>query len=244
MPDIPDRLTRESELTRDLNTEFNRQRRVVQAANGDNVPWTTFQEGIEAALITHLSATFEIARTLFLEQAATGIVLAALLLLLGRVISGAQWARSVASGLAASIVAKSQESVTQAKLFAADAANSEATTAAAAKARDRAFRDSIKVTFSVDRVESISATETTRAISAGEASGARVIEQQDDSILSPQWVTEADARVCPICQPLHLKHRPEWVDRFPDGPPAHPRCRCWLVWRDNNGKSIGTVTGQ
>ncbi len=42
------------------------------------------------------------------------------------------------------------------------------------------------------------------------------------------WNTEADEIVkqCPICFPLNNKTEEVWGERFPDGAPAHPRCRC------------------
>ena len=44
------------------------------------------------------------------------------------------------------------------------------------------------------------------------------------------WITANDAAVCPICGPLHQREYADWAERFPDGPPAHPRCRCYLEW--------------
>ena len=260
MPDIPDRLTREDELTRDLTKIFVRQRRVVRSAKGQNVPWTTFQAGVEQAFVVHLSATFEIARRLFLEErAATEEELALFLFLIGqgdlpfgttprpagqRTTTGQEFAQGVAGPLAARVTSKSQEGVSRAKQHgeeAGRAADGVDGGPSATVTSNRVFNDAIKPTFSTDRAESISITETTGAISAGEDSGARIVEQQDDVILSKTWVTEADARVCPICRPLHLKPESFWP-QFPNGPPAHPRCRCWLVWVDNNGRRVGRIT--
>lgn len=49
------------------------------------------------------------------------------------------------------------------------------------------------------------------------------------------WMTEEDARVCPICGPLHGSRRRVWGRIFPDGPPAHPRCRCEIVYTGDPG---------
>ncbi len=46
------------------------------------------------------------------------------------------------------------------------------------------------------------------------------------------WNTERDAKVCPICSPLDKKREPDWVAKFPTGPPAHPNCRCHLTFED------------
>ncbi len=66
----------------------------------------------------------------------------------------------------------------------------------------------------------------------------------DDGTIEPQppgsqiaayWQTEKDEKVCPICSPLHNQlEQPgvigNWTELFPLGPPAHPRCRCFIVW--------------
>lgn len=44
------------------------------------------------------------------------------------------------------------------------------------------------------------------------------------------WVTAGDAAVCPICSPLNQREYEQWQERFPNGPPAHPNCRCFLSY--------------
>lgn len=44
------------------------------------------------------------------------------------------------------------------------------------------------------------------------------------------WYTEQDDKVCPTCEPLHAQPRTVWQSEVPAGPPAHPRCRCWIVY--------------
>lgn len=46
------------------------------------------------------------------------------------------------------------------------------------------------------------------------------------------WNTSEDDKVCPICRPLNQKPSEEWAEEFPEGPPAHPNCRCWLEYSD------------
>lgn len=46
------------------------------------------------------------------------------------------------------------------------------------------------------------------------------------------WVTARDEKVCPICRPLNDKPEYLWTKDFPNGPPAHPVCRCYLNWRE------------
>ncbi|MFN9110292.1 MAG: phage minor head protein [Bacteroidota bacterium] len=82
--------------------------------------------------------------------------------------------------------------------------------------------------LSVDRAESIAITETTIAASGGE----EIVEDEAKAQgirLDVIWYTKEDERVCPICGSLHNTTESVWsrVGR----PPAHPRCRCWLVYR-------------
>lgn len=70
-------------------------------------------------------------------------------------------------------------------------------------------------------------SETTRAVhqaneKAAIAAGARTFEDA--------WVTENDGRVCRICGPLHNTDRTLWEFMQPQGPPAHPNCRCSIKW--------------
>jgi len=77
------------------------------------------------------------------------------------------------------------------------------------------------------RAELIGTTEVTRAF----AEGNQVAWKQSKVIQKKEWRTAADERVCPICGPLHEEQVP--IDEpFSNGemvPPAHPRCRCWIV---------------
>ena len=80
--------------------------------------------------------------------------------------------------------------------------------------------------YSEDRARTIAVTEVTRAFAQGNleawrASGVMALKR---------WNTGVDELVCPICRPLHRMTVPI-NDQFPggyDGPPAHPRCRCFL----------------
>lgn len=60
------------------------------------------------------------------------------------------------------------------------------------------------------------------------------------TILHAWWVTEYDGRVCPICAPLHGSPEEVWRKTIPQGPRAHPRCRCILIY---SRVAIGSFPG-
>lgn len=102
--------------------------------------------------------------------------------------------------------------------------------------------------FSPRRAEAIAATEVTRAITQGETAARFEIYADDPAnrasfqgsddtppiIISDGlvaiWQTEEDGRVCPLCGPLNGKPAQDWIGQFPQGPPAHVNCRCWLIY--------------
>lgn len=80
------------------------------------------------------------------------------------------------------------------------------------------------------RAENIAITETTRAATLGEQVAGGWIEELTGEKLIGVWYTEDDEQVCDICGPLHGTDHFVYDDVNEDGPPAHPRCRCWLEW--------------
>lgn len=85
--------------------------------------------------------------------------------------------------------------------------------------------------FGPNRQEGIAISETTGAASAG---GEWMIHATGQTRELDQWITEEDRKVCPICQPLHKKRRSVWTLKFPQGPPAHVRCRCYIRYAKEN----------
>jgi len=81
--------------------------------------------------------------------------------------------------------------------------------------------------FGRGRAELIASTEVTRAYA--EANRQAYIET--GVVDQIEWRTAVDERVCPICGPLHgtqtSARNPDFGGR--GIPPAHPRCRCWIV---------------
>ena len=87
--------------------------------------------------------------------------------------------------------------------------------------------DDLEPTFGPGRAASQAVTETT---AARQEAVERVTLRRGQISESDKWVTERDARVCPICAPLHNRNRTIWARRFPTGPPAHPNCRCIIEY--------------
>lgn len=94
----------------------------------------------------------------------------------------------------------------------------------------------IERSFGESRAEGIAITEITRAIGNGERIAAHEVTTKLGWRLARVWQTERDEKVCPICSPLQGTVGPftirssQLIDQVP-GPPAHPRCRCWLTWK-------------
>jgi hypothetical protein len=99
------------------------------------------------------------------------------------------------------------------------------------------LRESIAPLFGPVRSEMIAITEVTRASTMGENAVVDQLAEQGVE-MKPFWHTSNDKDVCEeYCAPANGKAGDEpisdgayggstWTDLFPDGPPAHPRCRC------------------
>lgn len=85
--------------------------------------------------------------------------------------------------------------------------------------------------FGKQRAMAIAVTETTRANAQAMRGLQEHYAQSYQVLMTRVWQTNRDELVCPICGPLHNKPEKYWVDKFPDGPPAHPYCRCSVVLR-------------
>ncbi len=87
------------------------------------------------------------------------------------------------------------------------------------------------------RAELIASTEATRAAVEGELSVVNEL-RQEGIILTPIWRNVQDRRVCPICFPLEgMKQGTGWI--LP--PPAHGRCRCFLVYEVEDLPAVASV---
>ncbi len=83
--------------------------------------------------------------------------------------------------------------------------------------------------FGDERAETIAITETTRAESYGEDIAARYANHEGYELKSI-WRVVRDEKLCPICRKLNGKGYDVWGKLYPDGAPAHIRCRCWREW--------------
>ncbi|WP_013626592.1 phage minor head protein [Rubinisphaera brasiliensis] len=89
------------------------------------------------------------------------------------------------------------------------------------------IKETAQDVFSPQRDEAISVTATTEARAAG---GEVVSDLVGTKSPDDYWQTEEDSRVCPICSPLNDAKRDVWEAKFPMGPPAHPHCRCQIIY--------------
>ena len=82
--------------------------------------------------------------------------------------------------------------------------------------------------YSPIRAEMIARTEVTRAAVEGERTFVDELGKQGVTMVET-WQTREDELVCPICGPL-ADHKLDDGWTRADGPPAHPRCRCWTIF--------------
>lgn len=91
--------------------------------------------------------------------------------------------------------------------------------------------------FDIQRAQTIAVTEVTRAYTQGNLATGREVEKLGFFTYRKKWNTNNDEIVqeCPICWPLHNQTVDGIDAEFDteagplDGPPAHPRCRCWIT---------------
>lgn len=100
----------------------------------------------------------------------------------------------------------------------------------------KALRERVVSIFGPARDERMAVNETT---DAGTSAAEEAVELQGLADDADIWVTEADASVCAVCQPLHgLPRRGTgtagsagWESQWSSGPPAHVGCRCFIEYQ-------------
>ncbi len=122
------------------------------------------------------------------------------------------WARTYAETLAPQLVDTTRDLVDQ----------------AAGAVSPEEFDQLMQRAFGEARANMISVTEITAALGMGLILLNGIYRAAHQVEADERWFTQLDERVCPICGPLHGTTRETWGGEFPDGPPAHPNCRCYL----------------
>jgi len=79
--------------------------------------------------------------------------------------------------------------------------------------------------FSDTQAETAAETEITAAL---HQASVRLSDDLDKAGIDNtiRWLTQEDEKVCAICGPLDQTPEDVWSETHPDGPPAHPKCRC------------------
>lgn len=93
--------------------------------------------------------------------------------------------------------------------------------------------------FGAERASTIAVTEITRAANQATLQYQEYLSTNYDMQLVRVWQTNNDELVCPICGPLNEQLESVWADKYPNGAPAHPNCRCstQLTLLDEQGKA-------
>jgi len=88
--------------------------------------------------------------------------------------------------------------------------------------------------FGQSRAQMIGVTEVTRAYFEGNQAAARATEVEGLIKWRKTWRTNNDGLVCDLCGPLNgvsvIGVDAEFPDGAGQGPPRHPRGRCWITY--------------
>lgn len=84
--------------------------------------------------------------------------------------------------------------------------------------------------FGDKRASVISTTEISRASNMATASYQKELKDAGIEMVRV-WQTNNDESTCVVCSPLNGTTENEWGEQFPDGGPAHPKCRCFTSLR-------------
>ena len=141
-----------------------------------------------------------------------------------------RWANQYTFDLVSGLTDTSRQGLQQAVSgFFAEGQTQAELTAQISQFKDRAGR-----LFGPARAEMIARTEVTRAaVEGGRAAmleSNATLEKYGIKPMVEVWQTRNDEMVCQICGPRHgKKEGTNWTKN--DGPPAHPRCRCWTNFK-------------
>ncbi len=212
MAELPDRMKLEAKIGVVLSRLGSRQRKELEQLLGnppniDNVTeswWTDKQAELAAVLLLLLSTVYyKSARLHGLDVEAARE-------------ASQKWASKQSTDLASDFTKNSRDIL---KTDARDWTGEELT--------KKAIRETTLKMLGPKRMANVAVTETTRAQTEG---GETAIDETVG--LSPKdvWVTERDAKVCKYCKPFSGTVRRYWERYYPDGPPLHVNCRCYLSY--------------
>ena len=226
MPDVPNRSLYERDLAADLRASFADER--ARAERGEEPDWERLRGRTDEAIAVVLLLVFMLADKRF-----------------NKIVLGGQGA-NLPPGTASNYVAQRAGTVSAALVRNMQAEFQVLRGTAQSQAE---LSGGLDVVFSDARAEGTAVTEITGAVSTAETQAAELYNRQlsigafgvaaigavglASATLAPLtaiWKTELDSKVCPICFPLEGEPKDSWEHDFPDGPPAHPRCRCTLDW--------------
>jgi hypothetical protein len=220
MPDLASRTKRERELTAAALLIFRR----YADRSPQRFPFDAFHSDLHAAIQPVLADTHQAAGGQLNEQAELGLP--------DESLSGTarHWSGQYGNALAGEIVAKTRDRFDK-------AADRRRKTIAEGKSHEEIEAiDDTGGSFDESRAANIGVTETTRAITAGEGMAILLYRRMSGRGVSPNgwdlddgiWETAGDDDVCEDCDPLDDTGPDVWREEFPEGPPAHGNCRCFL----------------
>jgi hypothetical protein len=226
MPDIPNRDQLERKIARLLG-RFNKTQLdellglMGNSPNMNKVPpsfWTESEQALAAELIPVSEDVYLEAAARVLDEVPVGVDWS----LVNQ--SAADWAVRDVGKFVTKITEETEKRIGRA----VSSYFTEAQTIGDLELRLSRMKDKFGEVLGPKRAEGIAVTEITRAAAEGERSVVRELKKEGIEMVEV-WQTNNDeiVRQCPICWPRHgQKEGTNW-DRS-QGPPAHPRCRCWV----------------
>lgn len=210
MADIPDRTAREERLLAAIESVIAPARASLR--RGESVDWSGVETRLLPPITDELAATFAVMLLLWWDDDP-----------LGRLTSFQRPADSSVGTVAVGYASRRAAAIARAL---ADTGREVQSTY-----RGQPIPPDASSGIDPGRSKTIAVTETTAAGTTGEEVGRRDIETRTATRYEGLWVTAGDDRVCPVCLPLDGLDEPAWRRAQPTGPPIHPNCRCYILWR-------------